>query len=50
MRKALVSRKDVLKDMLLRPQYMRYRNLHPIAVKRLIQRTQVPAPLKYELH
>ena len=50
MRRALVSRRDVLKDMLLRPQYARYRNLHPAAVKRLMQRTQTPAALQYKLH
>lgn len=50
MKKALLSRRDVLKDMLLRPQYMRYKNLHPQTLKRLVERTQAPAPLKYKLH
>jgi hypothetical protein len=46
----LTSKVSVIKAMLLREPYMRYKNLHPRSIQRLLRLTKPPEPLKYKLH
>lgn len=46
----LTSKVSVLKAMLLREPHLRYKNIHPKAIQRLLRITKAPEPLKYKLH
>lgn len=46
----LLTKTQVLNNMLLREPYQRFKRMHPMTIKRLLKTTQTPEPLSFKLH